>query len=59
MMPAQFVAEAREDPVAFLLYLDEIVRHETVSVHDEVEGTLGFSDAALAHDENPHPEDIE
>jgi hypothetical protein len=59
VMPAQFVAEAIEDSVVCLLYLDEVVRHETMSAHDEVEGALSFADAALAQDDDPYAEDIE
>jgi hypothetical protein len=58
-MPAQFVTEAMDGSAAPLLYLDEVVRHETMSMHDEVEGALRFADAALAQDEDPYAEDIE
>jgi hypothetical protein len=58
-MPALLMAEAREGAVGPLLYLYEVVCHETMPMHDEVEGALCFADAALAQDNDPHTEDIE
>jgi hypothetical protein len=59
VVPTPFLVEAIRCSVVVFLYPDEVIRHETVTMHDEIEGTLGFADAALAHDEDPHPQDIE
>ena len=38
--------------------LHRVVRDQPVSAHDEVEGALALSDAALADDEHAEPEDV-
>jgi hypothetical protein len=58
-MTALFMAETRECAVGSLLYLYEVVGHETMPAHDEIEGTLRFADAALTQDKHPYTEDIE
>jgi hypothetical protein len=53
------MTEAIQGTILSFLYLNEVVHHETMSPHHEVESALGFPDSALAHNENPHPEDID
>ncbi len=46
---------ARRAPVA----ADDVVGHEAVAAHHELERALALADAALAEQESPHPEDVD
>jgi hypothetical protein len=53
------MAEAIQDTFRSLLYQNEVIHHETMSPHDEVEGTLGLPDSALAYNKYSYPEDVD
>ena len=41
------------------LHLDDVVGHQAVAAHDQVEGDLALADAALAEQEDADAEDVE